>query len=305
MAAPPGWTRAAGEALKAPVRLALRTLPPWAPIDRAIAAATFLFDHHRLPRDPETRYADLLYRIKTRCLDDPLRVLVSDKVAAKAHIRAALGWDPCPETYAVFRRPDEISAAALRVPCVVKPTHMSGRAILLTAPPTPDELVQMRRWLGLSYYYRHSRERNYRTLRPGVISEEMANTPARIADHKIHCLDGEPAAVRVLYDRWVGGKRAAIFSPDWTLLEDHGDPPPDWIAARPPELSEMLEVARRLSAPFDYIRVDFFLGKGRFFVGELTSLPYGARRSRPAGEAAVMDRILARRAAARGWSGRA
>ena len=276
---------------KVPVRWTLRRLPPWRGIDRAVAWAMYLHDYRALPRLPARRYRDLIYAVKTRELAQPLRRRVSDKLLAKAHIRAVLGRaDACPETLAVFRRAEEITAAALPWPAVVKPTHSSGRRIHLEAPATPAEIAEIRGWLRQDYYWL-SRERNYLGLAPGVLAEAPVAPPAAVVDYKLLCLGGRVRLVRVVSERALD-KQVAIFAPDWRLLAHHGRPPRPEIAAPPPELAEMIATAERLAAPFGFIRVDLYRAGGRVLVGELTNTPDGGRPVLPAGYEAVASRAL-------------
>ncbi|MFO7571619.1 MAG: ATP-grasp fold amidoligase family protein, partial [Gaiellaceae bacterium] len=50
-------------------------------------------------------------------------------------------------------------------------------------------------------------------------------------------------------------------------------PPPRGHGWRPANLPEMVELAERLAAPLDFLRVDFFVVGSRVVVGELTSYP--------------------------------
>lgn len=272
----------------------MRSLPPWRGIDRAFAAAMFLYDHRRIPRRPPRLYDDLLFWTKLEKLEEPLRIEISDKLRVKDYVRNRLGRDACPETLAVFRRPEEITAEAIPAGAIVKPTHMSGRVLRADGPLTEAELEWVRGWLSESHYYRYSRERNYLHLEPGIVCERPVAPPERMADYKILCLDGEPRVTSVYYDRWTGKKRFAFFDRDWRVLADDGRPPPAWIADPHPLHGAMYEVAAQLSAPFDFIRVDVYLASGEVLVGELTNTPEGARAALPrAGEEAVSRALFA------------
>ncbi|GMG84244.1 hypothetical protein LNKW23_34590 [Paralimibaculum aggregatum] len=275
---------------KVPVRWVLRRLPPWRGIDRAVAWAMYVHDYGAVPRFPARRYRDLIHAVKTRELEDPLRIRVSDKLLAKAHVRQVLGRDACPETLAVFRRPHEVVAAAIPWPSVVKPTHCSGRWIHLEAPAGPEQIAEIRGWLAQNHYWL-SRERNYLGLTPGVLAEAPVAPPAAVVDYKVLCLGGRARLVRVISARGAD-KQVAIFTPDWRLLAHHGRAPRPEIAAPPPELAEMIAAAERLAAPFGFIRVDLYRAGGRVLVGELTNTPDGGRPTLPAGYEAVASRAL-------------
>ncbi len=259
---------------KRPVRWAMRHLPPWRGLDRAFALAMYLHDYRRLPRRPVRRFEDLLYFLKTRELEDRLRLRITDKLEAKAHIRETLGRDACPETLAVFRRPEEVTAAAIPVPCIVKPTHMSGRTHLALAPPSPAEIARIRGWLGESYY-RLSRERNYLALRPGIVCEALVAEPGRVVDHKVFCLGGRAMATLVVHGR-AEGYAVEAYDRAWRRVFHTGAVDGPGLPA-PAALPELYATAERLAAPFSFIRVDCYIAGGRILVGELTNLPTGGR----------------------------
>ena len=114
-----------------------RFLPRNAWGDGESARRRFVRRHGRSPspREPK-RLTDYLYRIKVDgSLTDPLRQFVTDKEFAKLYIAHTVGPDYLPETYRVLRTADDIEAFVPdRVPCVVKPTHLSGSVLFHTDP---------------------------------------------------------------------------------------------------------------------------------------------------------------------------
>jgi hypothetical protein len=67
--------------------------------------------------------------------------------------------------------------------------------------------------------------------------------------------------------------RRAFFTPQWapvamTIIFN----PPEQPPPMPPQLAELLSVARTLAAGFPFVRVDLYLHAGRIFFGELTFL---------------------------------
>jgi hypothetical protein len=63
------------------------------------------------------------------------------------------------------------------------------------------------------------------------------------------------------------------FDENWQLLQ--GPQPDAAVQARinPPQFPHMLELARALSADFDFVRVDFNIVGGRIYFGEITCTP--------------------------------
>ena len=58
---------------------------------------------------------------------------------------------------------------------------------------------------------------------------------------------------------------------DWFMRK----PPPDTAIPRPQRFGEMIELAERLGAGIDHVRVDVYDCGDRFYVGELTPYSWG------------------------------
>lgn len=87
-------------------------------------------------------------------------------------------------------------------------------------------------------------------------------------DYKIHCFDGRPHFVQVHGDRF-GDHRCSICDPDFQRLPVETPYPPGDFAP-PDHLGKLLEVASRLAAGLDYIRVDLYDVGGTVYFGEMT-----------------------------------
>lgn len=98
-------------------------------------------------------------------------------------------------------------------------------------------------------------------------------------DYKFYCFHGEPKYILVLWDRYgSSGKYNEVFV-DIDLKDRHelegeaSEQTYEW----PSCLKEMIEAARKLSADFPFVRVDFYEENGYPVFGELTFTPYHAQ----------------------------
>lgn len=95
-------------------------------------------------------------------------------------------------------------------------------------------------------------------------------------DYKIYCFHGVPTAILYISDRFKE-KKGCFMSPEWTFLGDVDgkyipmEEPPE----RPRSLDVMLEAARKISADFPFVRVDFYDENGQAIFGETTFFPNG------------------------------
>lgn len=230
------------------------------------------------PREPE-RLTDYLYRIKTDgSLLDPLCQFVTDKEFAKQYIESVVGPGYAPETYRVLRNADDVMAFVPdRIPCVLKPTHLSGPVLFHTDADEPLDRKTLVQWLNRERY-RSTREANYRYLRPKVIVEEFFSKDGVSVpkDYKIFCFGGIPKLIQVDSGRTYRHTRN-LYDTDWRRLSATWHyPAGESDDCRPEPLEEMLEVASRLSAQFSFVRVDLYAISTDVRVGELTFCPGGA-----------------------------
>jgi len=234
----------------------------------------FLSKHRRLPGD-EMLWNDVLYRLKTTDeILDPLRVFVSDKELVKLYIRATIGEQYNVPTLAVLRSADEVADFEFPSRCIIKPTHASAQYIL-RRQGEPIDLDRIRRWFGLNYY-RAGREVNYKKLQPKVIVEPLVFDNADLSDYRFFCYRGEPRLIQVDMDRHTHHTRKILDTEwreqDFSILY----PRSDRHLPRPDTLPEMLEVARALSAPFSFVRIDLYSDNRSVIAGEITNVSANA-----------------------------
>lgn len=113
---------------------------------------------------------------------------------------------------------------------------------------------------------------------PRIICEELLinkSTPeAGVEDFKILCFKGIPHYIIVDKDRYTEHKRN-FYTPEWdrvNITTDHEQFESDY--PKPKNLEGMLDVARKLSADFPFVRVDLYNIDGKIFFGELTFYPW-------------------------------
>ena len=115
------------------------------------------------------------------------------------------------------------------------------------------------------------RERNYRRLKPKVIVEPLIFNSTNVEDFKFFCFNGEPKIIQVDVDRYINHTRK-YFDAGWNELDFSIIYPRSTAAFdRPYCLSEMLAVARKLSAGFSFVRVDLYSDGRQILVGEITN----------------------------------
>lgn len=90
-------------------------------------------------------------------------------------------------------------------------------------------------------------------------------------------LTGNPEFCQLIGDRIPNSHHyyLSFYTPEWEktgiTYNDH-DVYKD-AYPKPKKLKEMLQLAKEMSSPFSYVRVDFYIIKGDIYFGELTFTP--------------------------------
>ncbi|MGI4895869.1 MAG: ATP-grasp fold amidoligase family protein [Janthinobacterium lividum] len=231
----------------------------------------------------------------------PLLVTFADKAAVRDHVAAVVGAEYLPELHGLVDDASELRSLALPDSFVVKPTHGSGAVVVVSPhatagarlPPARyswvyshvhpadvdrDHLIAIAdHWLGQLYGQGPNREWVYGRIPPRVLVEELLRSPGGGVpdDYKFFVFHGTCHFVQVDSGRF-GHRTQDFYRPDWEHLPMSGGP--EWAIPphpRPARLDEMLDVAQRLAAGTDFVRVDLYHLPDRVAFGELTNYPAG------------------------------
>jgi hypothetical protein len=227
----------------------------------------------------------------------------ADKYAVRSYVAAKIGPGYLNDLHAVIERRDAIPWALLPREFVAKATHGSGGVVIVdeSGPrvPLPEDPLSVtwerfivhpsslvrrdleqlcRRWMDLDYSWVPGRspEWAYKDIRPRVIFERHLRGPdGKVpVDFKLFVFLGKCAVIQVDYDRF-GEHRRDFFSPSWERrpFTYAGHPNAVEPMGRPASLAEMIDVAERLGADTDFVRVDLYDVDGKILFGELTNSP--------------------------------
>src|ERR1700751_162661 len=109
----------------------------------------------------------------------------------------------------------------------------------------------------------------FRILVEALLQESEGGLPW---DYDIWCFNTR-AGFRHMQSLISPSEDKLSFDDNWNLLQ--GPEPNAAVQARinPPQFSQMLELARTLSAEFDFVRIDFNMIGGQIYFGEITCTP--------------------------------
>lgn len=98
-------------------------------------------------------------------------------------------------------------------------------------------------------------------------------------DYKVYCFHGMPKYILVCVGREKNGHpKFYFFDSNWNLArinKDSKNAPIGFSLEKPSCLNEMFECSRKLSKPFPFVRVDFYVVQDKLYFGELTFTPSG------------------------------
>jgi hypothetical protein len=215
---------------------------------------------------------------------NPLFVTLTDKLAAKAYIRAACPELPVPETLWSGRHPEDLPADLLSGGVVVKPNHGCAMNIFVSGgrPERAEIIRKARRWLDKAYGRRNGEWAYGPIDRALFVEERLDLAGGSIAtDIKVHVCSGIVSHV------WAEDKlaeRSHLFDGQGMPLpgRDPDYPREDQALPLGPTLLDLVRqamaLAPHIAGDLDHVRVDFLVTDKGLHAGEIciyTAAGYG------------------------------
>ena len=207
---------------------------------------------------------------------------IVDKYLFKEYIREKLGdgytipmfgaW----ETIDALRRDWDSLPDELVLKCTLQSDGKYIKIIHDRSSVDFDALAgELRKWLDPRNTLINSFCRAYHNATPRILAEQyMAQVDNQLYDYKVFCFDGKPYCFYVATDHFPGQlSHISFYDLDWNRLEVRYGDHPNCDVAKPLHFDEMLELSRKLSADFPFVRVDFFDVGEKLYLAELTFYP--------------------------------
>lgn len=229
-------------------------------------------------KDPKTFNEKLQWYKLYYCADNQLVVDCTDKYRVREYISNKGYQNLLTNLLGVWDTAEDINWELLPNKFVLKCTHGCAYNIICTNKETFDfvkAVKQLNAWLKEDFS-RFNVELHYGKISPKIICEEFLGEA--ITDYKFFCFDGEPEFFYVSTDL-VNDRQAEMgfFNMDGSKIplirndyKDIGE------LVFPNYLNDMIEVSKRLSRDFPFVRVDFFITDETFKFAELTFTPGAA-----------------------------
>lgn len=268
--------------LKSKIKLQILKLFNWIPDKQMICLQYWMKTGRRLNLKNPKRYTEKLqwYKLYHR---DPLMAQCADKYEVRAYIeRKGLG-NILNECYGVYQSEDDIDFDVLPEQFVIKATNGAGGVgIEICKDKSRLDITKLKKelheWLkpqknggGREWVY-------YRYKTKLMIEKYLAPGKGEnsLVDYKFFCFNGEPYCLYVMNERFTeGGVRQNIYDLDFNVMPYMREKikPIRTKINKPDNFDEMIEIARKLSEDFPYVRVDLYDIDGRVYFGEMTFFP--------------------------------
>ena len=215
----------------------------------------------------------------------PLAPSCTDKYAVRKYVEdKGLGDTLVPMVGGPWSRVEDVDFNTLPNSFAIKATHGCKMNYLVPDKSKMDVeqcRKEMTRWIATTYGG-YSMELHYLTIPHRIYAEKYLENANQLIDYKIHCLNGKPEFILVCSDRKANGDAAMqvtldLFDLEWNhipeLIPSGSEVAGDGSMPKPQKLDEMIDIARKLSEDFKFVRVDLYELDGKVYFGELTFSP--------------------------------
>jgi hypothetical protein len=202
--------------------------------------------------------------------------LVADKYRVRSYVASKIGDQHLIPLLGAYDRLDKSVFDQLPEQFIIKANHGCKWHQIVEDKSKLDVNKTVRRFNKICRrrFGWRSGERHYSFIRPKIIIEQLLRDAGGGLpwDYCFFCYRG-PGGFDYDFAIVSPDGRSASFEKDWKLRTS--DLPEHELAPhlKPASFEVMVQVARDLSADFDFIRVDLYTVEGRVYFGELTCTP--------------------------------
>lgn len=250
----------------------------WFLPDEQYCKLTYLMKHKRLPNLTDPKYInDKLLYLKLNERDLKLKQMV-DKYEVRNYVKAKVGEEYLVPLIGVYSDPKDVDFKKLPKKFALKPTSGAQQNLICKDKSKVDwetSKKKIDRWLKFDPYKR-TREWPYKGLKSRFIIEEfLEDSNGNTFDYKFWCFNGVPKILQVDVGRFEDHKRNIYYADSFQQINDIriSHQKTEKNISKPTNYEKMIEVARKLSKDFIFVRVDLYNIDGKIYFGELTFYP--------------------------------
>ena len=217
---------------------------------------------------------------------NPLCPYIVDKVTFKDYVKEKIGEGYTIPLIASWKSVDEFEKdwwgeTLPKEFCLKSNLQSDGKCIRIIHDKDSVDFAELKKeiseWLKPENTNMNSLARNFYMSTPQVLAEEyMSNFENLLCDYKFFCFEGNPYCMYVAENDFENSQYPITFYRlDWTRIDVQYGQHQTKEFTKPNHYEEMIEIAKKLSKGFPFVRVDFFDTEQKLYVAELTFNPGG------------------------------
>lgn len=250
-----------------------------------LKAQYYLKNKRKLNLDKPTDFMEKLQWLNLNFYSEDYKNYV-DKYEVRNYIEEKLGKGYLVDIIGVYTNVDDIDFDKLPNQFALKGTHGSGYNIIVEDKSKIDVTQvkrKLKKYLSSNYYDKY-KERIYKAVEPRILVEAYLDQTdsENIIDYKFYCIHGKPEYV--LVKTMVNNQfKKCFYNLDWQKLEND-NPDKNYLSEeikKPNNFEALVDIAKKLSSEFIFVRVDLYSINGKIYFGELTFFPTGALKRLP------------------------
>lgn len=206
----------------------------------------------------------------------PIKTRLADKIAVRDWVREQIGEKYLKKVYGVYEKYEDIDFSIFPKEFVIKTNHACKMQVLVIegGEPIPEFKDMFNNYLKINYAYKSGYEMQYDKIKPRIFVEEYIKNTNELFEYLFFCFNGEPKLVLFASGKRTDKVRCTMFDTKWNNLHfNYGENLHDEKIPCPENFDEMLDIARKLSKDFKFVRVDLHNVKGKIYFGEMTFTP--------------------------------
>lgn len=231
--------------------------------------------------NPRTLNDKVAHLLENYFLKSPITCVIGTKYLAKKYVADIVGKEHVVPLLDVWDNPEDIDWNKLPNRFVLKSVRGNyGREVIivtdkskLNIPDTIDKLKKFCKAPGMIDIHKKR-----------IIAEELLENDGKpVVDYKFFCSYGKPLVAYCLEMKKnsntdIDSKTFSFYTiPDWKALPVKAGKHEYNNLPKPKNFEKMLEICKKLSAPFPLIRIDLYENGNRVFVGEITEDASGGK----------------------------
>ena len=218
---------------------------------------------------------------------NPIENLCCDKYEVKKYVEEKIGKEYVIPTYGIWEDVNDIDFDSLPEAFVLKNTLSGGtKGVKTIKNKSITDIDKLKYELNnLLFFYNNNHHDciipHRREIKERIIAEKyMEQIDGQLYDYKFFCFQGEPKFLTIIMDR--PNYKQSFFNMNFEKLQfDYGFPQIIKDDIRPHNFKEMIEISKKLSADFQFARVDLYSVKNKVYFGEITFNPCGGYATYP------------------------